>query len=598
LLVIPSLAYHLVQPPCQPAGHRCFGDFASALQHTFVTYAMNWTKMIDRWPKVSVVLVLAQVTVSLLWGSGTVLAGYSNITYLLLILIATALAARNALHETHARGFWALLTAGFALWTFSTLIWTYYVVGLRENVPNLGLTDPPIFLHTVLFMAAVALGPHLRLSKQEQRQSGLDLILLLGCWAFLYAYVQLPSQARPQALDSFTVLYTVENLLLIATLGILWLRTESHAWRIIYGQMFGATSLYLFASVATNLILSVTGSESGLVDVLLTAAACWFVWIPLLGWRMSSELGQRRHPGSGNPRLVKLTAVLALIVISLVGIWGMRGHWVSEEREFRLTVVLVSALLIALVVATRDYFDRDKLATDLSGLLAVQSQLKAERLELGGRLIQAQEAERARIARDLHDDINQRIAILTNSLRGIEEELRDSRVRQKLHESVEQVEQISLDIQQLSRRLHSSQLQYLGLVAAVRSLCEEFARENKASVEWDIQDSANGLDAETSLALFRTLQEGLNNVAKHSHATLVGVELSRNDSAIKLQLSDNGEGFDCNRKHGGLGLISMRERMRLVGGTLEVWSQPSRGTRVEAIVPVPELKKHLVIAVA
>ena len=551
---------------------------------------MNTAAMVDRWPKVSVVLVLAQVAVSLLGGSAAVLVGYNNVTYLLLILFATALAARNALRESHARGFWALVTAGYGLWTLSTMIWTYDVVALRENVPNLGLTDPPIFLHTVLFMAAVALGPDPPLSGQKQRRSGLNLVLLLVCWAFLYAYIQLPVQGTPKALDSFTVLYTVENLLLIATLGILLLRTKSHAWRVLYGHMLGATSLYLFSSVANNLTLSLTGSESVLVDVVLTAAACWFVWIPLLGWRMTSELREGRQPGSGNGHLVTLSAVLALIVISLVGIWGMRGHWVSEEREFRLIVVLVSALLIALVVATRDYFEHDKMATDLSGLLTAQDQLKAERLELGGRLIQAQEAERTRIARDLHDDINQRMAILTNRLRDTEEELRDGRVRQQLHESVEQVEQISLDIQHLSHQLHSSKLQYLGLGAAVRGLCEDFARGNQVSVERNIQDSINGLDADLSLALFRTLQEGLNNIAKHSHANMARVELSRNDSAIKLRLSDNGEGFDCNRSSGGLGLISMRERMRLVGGKLEIWSQPSRGTVVEATVPVRDLK--------
>src|SRR6516225_62197 len=198
--------------------------------------------------------------------------------------------------------------------------------------------------------------------------------------------------------------------------------------------------------------------------------------------------------------------------------------------------------------------------------------------------------EGSRIARDLHDDINQRIAILTNNLRSIEQELRDTNTRERLHESVEQVQQLSLDVQHLSHQLHSSKLQYLGLSAAVRGLCDEFTRGNKVKIERNIQEPLAGVDAETSLAVFRTLQEGLNNVSRHSHATLVKLDLVKRDSTITLRLSDNGQGFDGSIGHGGLGLISMRERIRLVGGTLRIWSQPSRGTRIEANVPVRDLE--------
>jgi signal transduction histidine kinase len=557
---------------------------------------MTRATIVERWPQISIVLVLVQAGLSLLRGAGPLLAIYSNVSYILLILLATALAARNALRETYARRFWGLLAAGYGLWALSTLIWAFDVLVLGKSIPNLGLTDPLIFLHTVLFIAAVALSPHLQLSGKSQGQSRLDLVLLLVCWAFLYVYIQLPTQGTPQALDTFTLLYTVENVLLVATLGVLQMRTESRAWRTIYRHMFGATSLYLFGSLASNVMLSLTGAESGFIDALLTAAACWLIWTSMLGWRMSSELRDDRQPDTGNARPVILSAVLALIIISLAGIWTMRGHWASEAREFRLTVVLISTLLIAIVVATRDYFEKDRLATDLLGSLAEQGQLQAERLELGARLIRSQEAERARIARDLHDDINQRIAILANDLLDIEEELLDNRMRQKLHESVEQILRLSTDIQQLSHQLHSSTLQYLGLIAAVQGLCNEFAREHKARVERNIQDSINGVDAEVSLALFRTLQEGLNNIRKHSHATIVSLDLLKSNSTIILRLSDNGDGFDCHGSHAGLGLISMRERIRLVGGKLEIWSQPSRGTRIEAIVPVRLLEEVTTIA--
>ena len=551
---------------------------------------MNRAIRLDQWPLLSVALVLAQLVISLLRASGPLLVAYSNITYLLLILLAALLAGCNAVRETYARGFWTLMAAGYGLWTISTLVWTYDVVMLRKNVPNLGLTDPTIFLHTVLFTAAVALGPSLNWSWKEGWLSGLNLLLLVVCWVFLYVYVQVPTQGTPQALDTFTLLYSIENFLLVVTTGLLLLRIQSPAWKILYGHIFGAASLYVVGSFASNLSLSLTGSESGWIDALLIAAACWFVWIPLLGWKISSELRDERQPGTGNTRLLTLSAVLTLIVISLAGIWGMRGHWASEESEFRLAVVLVSTLLIALVVTTRDYFEQDKLVTSLSSALDEQKYLKSERLEIGEKLIRAQEAERSRIARDLHDDINQRIAILTNNLRSIEQELRDTNTRERLHESVEQVQQLSLDVQHLSHQLHSSKLQYLGLSAAVRGLCDEFTRGNKVKIERNIQEPLAGVDAETSLAVFRTLQEGLNNVSRHSHATLVKLDLVKRDSTITLRLSDNGQGFDGSIGHGGLGLISMRERIRLVGGTLRIWSQPSRGTRIEANVPVRDLE--------
>jgi signal transduction histidine kinase len=556
---------------------------------------MNRVLRLDRWPQLSVAIVLAQLVISSLRASGPFLVAYSNFSYLFLILFATLIAARNAVRELHARGFWTLMTAGYGLWILSTLVWTYDVVVLRRNIPNLGLTDPPIFLHTVLFIAAVALGPGLNSSWKERRWSGLNLLLLLVCWVFLYVYVQLPMQGTPQALDTFTLLYSVENFLLVVTTGFLLLRTHSPAWKILYSHIFGAASLYIVGSFANNLRLSLTGSESGWIDALLTAAACWFVWIPLIGWKMSSELREGPQSATENARLVTLSAVSALIVISLAGIWGMRGHWASEESEFRLAIVLVSTLLIALVVATRDYFEQDKLATSLSTALAEQTHLKSERLEIGERLVQAQESERSRIARDLHDDINQRLAILTNNLRQIEQEWLDMQSRQMLHESIDQMQQLSLDIQHLSHQLHSSKLEYLGLPTAVRGLCEEFTRANKVRIERNIQDPISGVGGEIALALFRTLQEGLNNVAKHSRATVVKVDLVKSDSNVTIRLSDNGQGFDGNTDRHGLGLISMRERIRLVGGALRIWSQPSRGTRIEATVPVRDLESMKII---
>ena len=219
-----------------------------------------------------------------------------------------------------------------------------------------------------------------------------------------------------------------------------------------------------------------------------------------------------------------------------------------------------------------------------------QKEAKAAQLELSGRLIQAQEAERARIARDLHDDINQRLALLANGLQELQQhdtERDENEDQRQLHELWNLTNEIALDIQQLSHRLHPSKLHYLGLPAAVRELCKEFSKAHKIEVECVAQDVPRDLKESASLSLFRTVQESLHNVAKHSSARHVKVDLSSRSTGILLRVSDDGVGFDVSQKHGqGLGLVSMEEHLRSIGGRLTVWSQPSLGTLVEATVPV------------
>jgi signal transduction histidine kinase len=146
--------------------------------------------------------------------------------------------------------------------------------------------------------------------------------------------------------------------------------------------------------------------------------------------------------------------------------------------------------------------------------------------------------------------------------------------------------QIATDIHNLSHQLHPSKLQYLGLAAAARELCQEFARQHKIETKCIVQGLPKDLDETISLSLFRTMQESLRNVAKHSRAHHVGVELTCQSTVVRLVVSDDGVGFspDIVRNH-GLGLVSMRERLRLAGGELSISSQPSLGTHIEATVP-------------
>jgi PAS domain S-box-containing protein len=211
---------------------------------------------------------------------------------------------------------------------------------------------------------------------------------------------------------------------------------------------------------------------------------------------------------------------------------------------------------------------------------------------VGRRMIEAHEEERTRIARELHDDVNQRLALLANGLQEFEQVTsagNDWTQKKDLHELWQLTCDIATDIQHISHQLHPSKLHYLGLGSAVRDLCREFSRQHKFDVECVVRDLPHDLEESISLNLFRTVQEALRNVAKHSQARHVQVELTYRSNVVDLLISDDGIGFDPElaRASQGIGLVSMRERLRSVSGEFSIWSRPSQGTQVRGTVPNP-----------
>jgi len=203
------------------------------------------------------------------------------------------------------------------------------------------------------------------------------------------------------------------------------------------------------------------------------------------------------------------------------------------------------------------------------------------------RLIEAQEQERSRIARELHDDIGQRLALLAIKLAQLQQSPpNSSELPSRIGELQKQASEIAADIQSLSHELHSSKLQYLGLAAAMRGFCREFGEQQKVEIDCKIHDLPATLSPDISLCFFRVLQEALHNSTKHSGVRYFEVELWATPDEIHLAVSDAGAGFDIDaaKASRGLGLISMEERLRLVGGELSINSQPKRGTTIHARV--------------
>lgn len=261
----------------------------------------------------------------------------------------------------------------------------------------------------------------------------------------------------------------------------------------------------------------------------------------------------------------------------------------STRRECwtRMHVVPLSAEQGGVVVTLSDVTDR-KLAE------LEREQLATARGELSGRLLRAQEEERARVARELHDDINQKLCLLAVDIKTLQQSPPETReeIFNKLQGFFRTTSRISADIQRLSHRLHSHRLDYLGLAVAARRLCTEFTEQHEIAVEYLIENVPRRLSREIELALFRIVQECLTNIARHSSATRAVVRLRYLEENMSMTVSDNGTGFSLTMKdmgkEPGLGLVSMRERLRLINGDLAIHSEPGSGTKIIVSVPLQE----------
>ncbi len=220
-----------------------------------------------------------------------------------------------------------------------------------------------------------------------------------------------------------------------------------------------------------------------------------------------------------------------------------------------------------------------------------ERKLTEEKLEeLTGRLITAQEEERTRIARELHDDFSQRLAMQSIGLEQLCGKFPPSEVegRASVQQLLKGTQEISFDLHSLSHQLHSSRLEHVGLASALRGLCEEISEKYRIAVEFAESVHAPKIPKDVALCLFRITQEALGNMVKHSGAKQAQVELSATRNEVLLRIVDAGVGFDVGLRDStvGIGLVGMRERLRLVAGKLSVQSAPARGTEILAEVPL------------
>ena len=260
----------------------------------------------------------------------------------------------------------------------------------------------------------------------------------------------------------------------------------------------------------------------------------------------------------------------------------------GEEHHFEARLVRDRQHRIVAVV--RDLTERVLTERALADSKAALRQTSAENRDLAGRLIAGQEAERQRIARDLHDDLGQRLSLLNvalDQLRITSPEL-NATDRERLDLISDTASEITSDVHRLSHELHPARLEALGLVKGIAGLCRDLGRQHDLTVQFEHGDVPGNVNPAVSICLYRITQEALHNVVRHSGARHGHVKLSRDGENLYLQIADSGAGFDDLHRLGtsGLGLLSMRERAHHVGGRLIIRTAPGAGTRIGVLVPL------------
>ena len=296
---------------------------------------------------------------------------------------------------------------------------------------------------------------------------------------------------------------------------------------------------------------------------------------------------ERVHP---EDRLL-LESMARAHVTGLVPIFELEHRMVHKDGSVRWFLARGSV-----VAATGKQTRMVGTSTDITERKRVEGELEAsygQIRSLAGRLMSEQDAERARIARDLHDDASQELAALSIGLGMVRRQLAEdpASAEAALKDLQDRAVDVGEQIRRFSHELHPGVLQRAGLIAALKSQCAEFSEQHGLAVDLRTDVERDDISPTIAVCLYRVAQEAFHNIAKHAAARRVDVALNRTDSGVALAVIDDGRGFDPEslERQNGLGLVSLDERVRLLGGTLTVDSHPDRGTTVRVQLPAGDM---------
>ena len=385
--------------------------------------------------------------------------------------------------------------------------------------------------------------------------------------------------------------------LTLVPLIVTWRRADLSSLKRTPWQRYVEAGLLAIGLLIVGLV-----SFSSRMAVQNTTHALLYLPLPLLLWA-AIRFGPR---GSS----------LVLVVVSVFEIWGAIngfGPFAAQSAEMnalsvQLFLILASMPLMFLTALIKER-ERAQQAASVKGMqleaalhtaqaasqALIDSQQKLHQShndvrKLLGRLIDVQEAERRRISRELHDDLNQKIATLSVSISRVKRKLpmQDDALITELDQLRKTANDLTDEVRRLSHQLHPAVLEHLGLVTALKSYIESFTDEEQIDVQLTAEVGDERVPFQTSICLYRVAVEALRNVSRHSGAVSASISLKRLDNVLELQVSDSGKGFDVEtyRNSGGLGLISVEERLRLLQGSCEIRSASQQGTTLIARVPL------------
>jgi diguanylate cyclase (GGDEF)-like protein len=305
--------------------------------------------------------------VTVLASRSIALTAFGDLTQCVLLLCATLSILSNIrTSDKKAQLFWSLMALGCGMWLCVQVLWTYFEVFLRQEVPNPFVADVALFLHIVPMMAALAVQPHIQRNDHSLRLVTLDFFLLLTWWLYLYLFIVIPWQyVSPNDVAygrGFDVLYACEQIVLVTAVGLVWKRSRG-SWHVIYGQVFKAALFYSVSSILAGVAIDTHQYYTGsLYDVPLVAAMAWFAAIGFMARELSPGSGDQQ-PQHGHSMWTARLAMAAVFSTPLMVAWAeFGGSAPPRVRSYRLVLTSAAMVLMgALVFLKQHWMDRQML---------------------------------------------------------------------------------------------------------------------------------------------------------------------------------------------------------------------------------------------
>ncbi|HVR23638.1 MAG TPA: GGDEF domain-containing protein, partial [Candidatus Polarisedimenticolia bacterium] len=326
----------------------------------------------SKWTGIVCAVVCLHISVTLLAPRSIGLTAFGDLTQCVLLFCGTVSILSNIRSsDKKTQLFWALMGCGCGMWLCVQVVWTYFEVFLRLEVPNPFVADVVLFLHVVPMMAALAVQPHIQRNDHSLRLVTLDFFLLLTWWLYLYLFIVIPWQyVSPNEATygrSFNLLYAGEQIVLVAGVGLVWRRTRG-SWRLIYGQLFKAALFYSISSILAGVAIDFHRYYTGsLYDVPLVAAMAWFATVGLMARDLSPDEFIHQQPRHSHSMWTARLAMVAVFSTPLMVAWAEFGGSAPQRvRSYRLVLTAAAMIVMGVLVFVKQHWMDRKLLHLLS----------------------------------------------------------------------------------------------------------------------------------------------------------------------------------------------------------------------------------------